>query len=133
MLSALEIAKKNGAKIVSINPLREAGLVRFKNPQEAKGIAGRGTDMADLHLPIKLNGDLALFQAIGSLLVQWDALDHDFIDTYTTGFAEWTGACQRRRLGCRHHHDWPVAGADHRTRRSCCVTRMPPCSAGRWG
>ena len=40
MLSALEIAKKNGAKIVSINPLREAGLVRFKNPQEPKGIAG---------------------------------------------------------------------------------------------
>jgi formate dehydrogenase major subunit len=89
MLSALEIAKKNGAKIVAINPLREAGLVRFKNPQEPKGIAGRGTDMADLHLPIKLNGDLALFQALGSLLVQWDSLDHEFIDRYTTGFGEW--------------------------------------------
>ncbi len=89
MLSALEIAKKNGAKIVSINPLREAGLVRFKNPQEPTGIAGRGIELADLHLPIKLNGDLALFQAIGSLLVQWDALDHDFIDTYTTGFDGW--------------------------------------------
>ncbi len=89
MLSALEIAKKNGAKIVSINPLREAGLVRFKNPQEPKGIVGHGIDMANLHLPIKLNGDLALFQAIGSLLVEWDALDHDFIDEYTTGFDEW--------------------------------------------
>src|SRR6476660_3032996 len=89
MLSALEIAKHNGAKIVSINPLREAGLVRFKNPQEVNGIAGKGTVLADLHLPIKLNGDLALFQAIASLLVQWDALDHDFIDRYTTGFEQW--------------------------------------------
>jgi len=89
MLSALEIAKRNGAKIVSINPLREAGLVRFKNPQEAKGLVGKGTEIADLHLPIRLNGDLALFQALGALLVQWDALDHDFIAKHTIGFDVW--------------------------------------------
>src|SRR6476620_1269101 len=89
MLSALEIAKHNGAKIISINPLPEAGLVRFKNPQEVNGIAGKGTALSDYHLPIKLNGDLALFQAIASLLVQWDALDHDFIDRHTTGFEQW--------------------------------------------
>ena len=89
MLSALEIAKRNGATIVSINPLREAGLVAFKNPQTPKGVIGDGTKIADLHLPIKINGDLALFQALGSLLVQWDALDHDFINRYTTGFPEW--------------------------------------------
>ena len=64
MLSALEIAKRNGASIVSINPLREAGLVRFKNPQRPAGVVGAGTEIADLHLPIKINGDLALFQAL---------------------------------------------------------------------
>ncbi len=32
MLSALEKCKSNGGKIVAINPLKEAGLVRFKNP-----------------------------------------------------------------------------------------------------
>jgi formate dehydrogenase major subunit len=89
MLSALEIAKQNGAKIISVNPLREAGLVRFKNPQKPKGVVGHGTAMADLHLPVKVNGDLALFQAIGSLLVEWDALDHEFIDTHSTGFEQW--------------------------------------------
>jgi formate dehydrogenase major subunit len=89
MLSALEIAKKNGAKIISINPLREAGLIRFKNPQVPSGVVGKGTKLSDLHLPIKLNGDLALLQAIGSLLVEWDALDHDFIARYTTGFEHW--------------------------------------------
>ncbi len=89
MLSALEIAKRNGAKIVAINPLREAGLVRFKNPQVPRGVVGRGTDIADVYLPIKPNGDLALFQALGSLLVEWDALDHEFIAGHTTGFEAW--------------------------------------------
>jgi formate dehydrogenase major subunit len=89
MLQALEIAKRNGAKILAINPLEEAGLVRFKNPQTVRGLAGHGTGLADLHLPVRVNGDLALFQAIGSLLVEWDALDHDFIDRYCHGFEEW--------------------------------------------
>ena len=89
MLSALETAKRRGAKIIAINPLREAGLVNFRNPQAPRGLVGRGTDLADLHLPIKINGDLALFQAFGALLVEWGALDTDFVDTYTRGFAEW--------------------------------------------
>lgn len=89
MLSALEIAKENGATIVSVNPLREAGLTRFKNPQKPSGMIGAGTKIADLHLPIKVNGDIALFQALGALLLEWDALDHEFIEQYTTGFDAW--------------------------------------------
>jgi molybdopterin-dependent oxidoreductase alpha subunit len=89
MLSALEIAKKNGAKIVSVNPLREAGLVRFKNPQTPKGVVGRGTALADLHLPIRVNGDLALFQALGALLLEWDAVDHSFVEQFTSGFEDY--------------------------------------------
>ncbi len=89
MLSALEQAKKNGARIVSINPLREAGLVRFKNPQTPRGMVGRGTALADLHLPIRVNGDLALFQAIGALLLEWDAVDHDFVEQFTSGFEDY--------------------------------------------
>jgi molybdopterin-dependent oxidoreductase alpha subunit len=89
MLSALEIAKKNGAKIIAINPLKEAGFVRFKNPQTPKGVVGHGTELADLHLPVRINGDLALFQAIASLLLEWDALDHEFIGQYTYGFEDY--------------------------------------------
>jgi len=89
MLTALEQAKRNGAKIIAVNPLREPGLVNFRNPQRARGIVGKGTDLADLHLPVKINGDLALFQAIGSLLVEWDAIDHEFVDRYTLGFELW--------------------------------------------
>ncbi|KQV73923.1 hypothetical protein ASC61_02270 [Aeromicrobium sp. Root344] len=89
MLSALEIAKRRGAKIIAINPLREAGLVNFRNPQKPRGVVGKGTDIADLHLPIKINGDLALFQALGSLLLEWDAVDHEFVERHTHGFEAW--------------------------------------------
>ena len=91
MLSALEVAKRRGAKIIAVNPLREAGLINFRNPQTPRGLVGKGTDLADLHLPIKINGDLALFQAWGALLVQWNALDHEFIGKHTHGFDSWLG------------------------------------------
>jgi len=92
MLSALEEAKRNGAKIIAVNPLEEVGLVRFKNPQKVRGMVGHGTSLADLHLPVRINGDLALFQAIAAKLLEWDALDHEFIDRYTTGFPEYAAS-----------------------------------------
>jgi molybdopterin-dependent oxidoreductase alpha subunit len=89
MLSALEIAKRRGARIISINPLREAGLVNFRNPQVARGVVGHGTDLTDLHLPIRLGGDQALFQAIGALMVEWDAVDREFVAAHTEGYDAW--------------------------------------------
>ncbi|GAA2416993.1 FdhF/YdeP family oxidoreductase [Actinomadura vinacea] len=86
MLSALEEAKKAGARIVAVNPLPEAGLMRFKNPQRPSGVAGRGTPLADRFLQIRLNGDLALFQALNRLLVEKDAVDHAFLDEHTAGY-----------------------------------------------
>ncbi|MGZ4437991.1 MAG: FdhF/YdeP family oxidoreductase [Nocardioidaceae bacterium] len=89
MLSALEIAKKNGAKILTVNPLKEAGLVKFNNPQKPSGVVGAGTPLSDLHLPIRINGDLALMQAIGSLLLETGHVDRDFVERHTVGFDEW--------------------------------------------
>nr|WP_211177310.1 FdhF/YdeP family oxidoreductase [Pseudonocardia acidicola] len=92
MLSALEIAKHNGAKILAINPLREAGLLRFDNPQKPLGLAGRGTELADCFLQIRSGGDLALFQAIGHLLLKAEeerpgsVVDREFIDQHTVGY-----------------------------------------------
>ena len=57
MLEQLRVEDQNGAKVLTINPLREAGLVRFKNPQKPKGMIGHGTALTDLHLPVKINGE----------------------------------------------------------------------------
>ncbi|NKE56127.1 FdhF/YdeP family oxidoreductase [Lentzea sp. PSKA42] len=89
MLSALEDAKKNGAKIIAVNPLPEAGLMRFKNPQNVSGLVGRGTALCDEFVQIKVGGDQALFQAIGHLLLQWDKVDKEFVTSVTHGFEEY--------------------------------------------
>ncbi|MDU0290324.1 FdhF/YdeP family oxidoreductase [Saccharothrix longispora] len=86
MLSALEDAKRGGARIVAVNPLPEAGLLRFKNPQNARGLVGAGTQLADEFLQIRLGGDQALFQAVGNLLLTWGAVDEEFVESRTDGF-----------------------------------------------
>jgi molybdopterin-dependent oxidoreductase alpha subunit len=90
MLSALEKAKENGAKVIAVNPLPEAGLMRFENPQTVRGVLLGGTPMADQFVQIRLGGDQALFQAIGKYLLEAEArdggvLDHDFIAAHTSG------------------------------------------------
>ncbi|MET8565981.1 FdhF/YdeP family oxidoreductase [Streptomyces flaveolus] len=95
MLSALEKAKGRGARVIAVNPLREAGLLRFKNPQNARGVAGKGTTLADRFLQIRLGGDLALFQALSRLLLDAEeaapgtVLDHGFIAAHTHGFEDY--------------------------------------------
>jgi molybdopterin-dependent oxidoreductase alpha subunit len=92
MLTALEDAKKRGARIVAINPLREAGLVKFRNPQTPRGLVGPGTKLADRFLSVRVNGDLALFAGVNRALLERDdaapraVLDRDFIDRYCDGF-----------------------------------------------
>ncbi|MDT7708059.1 MAG: hypothetical protein QOG20_3666 [Pseudonocardiales bacterium] len=92
MLSALEIAKSGGAKIIAINPLREAGLLGFMNPQKPLGLAGKPVELADHFLQIRSDGDLALWQALGHLLLQKEAanpgsvVDREFVAQHTVGF-----------------------------------------------
>ncbi|MEV8094158.1 FdhF/YdeP family oxidoreductase [Kitasatospora sp. NPDC085879] len=89
MLSALERAKRAGATIVSVNPLPEAGLERFKNPQNARGLAANGTKLTDLFLQIRLGGDLALFRALNQLVLAAEGgTDEAFIAEHCHGFEE---------------------------------------------
>ena len=100
MLSTLQRAKRNGATIVGINPLAEAGLRRFKQPQEVLGLLGRGTEIADFLLRVRVGGDVALFQGIGKALLERDArgetaLDGEFIARFTDGFDAYARALTR--------------------------------------
>ncbi|MFH9287057.1 FdhF/YdeP family oxidoreductase [Streptomyces rimosus] len=95
MLSALEQAKNGGAKIISINPLPEAGLERFKNPQTPRGLAGRGTALTDLFLQVRIGGDQALFRTLNRLILETEgAVDTAFIEEHTHGFEEFAAAAR---------------------------------------
>lgn len=94
MMSALSKGKKNGTKIIAINPLPEAGLMGFVDPQSVLGVLEGGVKLADLYLPVKINGDMALLKAIELLLIDFEkkspgsVFDQEFIDNKTVGFDE---------------------------------------------
>ncbi|MGI8417764.1 MAG: molybdopterin-dependent oxidoreductase [Nakamurella sp.] len=123
MLTALEEAKRAGASIVAVNPLPEAGLMRFKNPQRPSGVVGRGTQLADQFLQIRMGGDMALMQAVSSRVLQAEeaapgtVLDHDFIAEHCSRLAElaehlgrWTTTrCwQPPACGWQKSTNWPI-------------------------
>ncbi len=91
MLGSLEKVKDNGGRIIAVNPLVEAGLTGFRNPQTVRGVLRSGTALADTYVQIRLNGDLAFFAGLNKLLLEADrqgrpALDHAFIAEHTDGY-----------------------------------------------
>lgn len=123
MLSALRDCRNNGGKIIAVNPLPEAGLLNFKDPQSINGVIGGGTPIADEFLQIKVGGDLALFQALGHLLLEEErrnpgtVVDHSFIQEQTEGFEAYKEA--------RSALDWDV------TERATGLTRDEITTAAR--
>ncbi|MGW7459117.1 FdhF/YdeP family oxidoreductase [Streptomyces sp. NPDC054797] len=95
MLSALEQAKSAGAKIISVNPLPEAGMERFKNPQSPLGMI-KGTALNDLFLQIRIGGDQALFRLLNKLVIEaGGATDEAFIREHTHGYEEFAAAAAK--------------------------------------
>ncbi len=96
MLTAVEECRENGGRVISVNPLPEAGLQGFVNPQRPLKIMTGGTDMSDLFLQVRINEDMSLARAICKLLWEKEKLspgsvfDQDFVAEYTSGYAAWT-------------------------------------------
>jgi molybdopterin-dependent oxidoreductase alpha subunit len=102
MLTALQAAARRGANIVSINPLREAALERFKHPQEVTRLFGKGTPIATDFLQVKVGGDVALLQGIAKAVVALDdanpgaVLDNAFIEEHTVGFSTYADSLRAK-------------------------------------
>lgn len=101
MLTSLQRAKDQGAKIIVVNPLPEVGLMRVINPNPQDypnplelplALLGKGQALADLYLPVRVNGDVAAIKGILKDLFEREraghpsAIDHEFLQTYTEGF-----------------------------------------------
>jgi molybdopterin-dependent oxidoreductase alpha subunit len=100
MLSTLREAARRGCQIVSINPLREPGLVRFRHPQKIGDMLGSGVALATEFLQVRIGGDVALLQGMAKAVLEAEAerpgqvLDHAFLDASTTGFDAYRAAIQ---------------------------------------
>jgi molybdopterin-dependent oxidoreductase alpha subunit len=101
MLTSLQKAKDQGAKIIAVNPLPEVSLMRVTNPNPQDypnplelpiALLGKGQALADLYLPVRVNGDVAAIKGILKDLFEREragpvsAIDREFIQTYTEGF-----------------------------------------------
>jgi len=100
MLSALQKCKKNGGNIITINPLEEAGLKRFVNPQHPSEFFTGGTALTDVFLQVKINQDVALLKLIMKKLLELDrqhgqVFDHDFIVNKTAGYQEFIESLEK--------------------------------------
>ncbi|MBO6659654.1 MAG: FdhF/YdeP family oxidoreductase [Roseivirga sp.] len=98
MLSAIEKCKVNGGKVISVNPLPEAGLIKYTDPQSPKRMLTNGIKITDLFLPIKINGDVAFLKALMYELHKMDIdqggdlIDYDFIAKHTNGYEDFIKA-----------------------------------------
>lgn len=104
MMSSLETAKKNGATIIAVNPLPEAGFTSFMNPNPEQHsslwsypldmLRGEATKLADIHLPIRIGGDQAFLKGVMKVIFEREkysptpVFDHAFIGEYTDGFQD---------------------------------------------
>ena len=86
MLTALRDAKRNGAKIIHVNPLPETGLVRFKHPQDYMKLSFGSEALADMHMQVKIGGDAALMHGLMKVQLELDAIDHEFVKQRTSGY-----------------------------------------------
>lgn len=94
MLGALEKCKKNGGHIVSVNPIDESGTKNFVDPQSPFSVLTGGTDLQDLFLQVKINGDVALLKAAMVLMLEAEekspgtVFDQSFINEHCAGYDE---------------------------------------------
>ncbi|QYO65873.1 FdhF/YdeP family oxidoreductase [Leptolyngbya sp. 7M] len=99
MLSSLAAAKKAGAKMIAINPLSEVGLTSFVDPNPQHGnpfnvLGFRPAKLADLHLPVRIGGDMAVLKGLMKVLLEREraepgsVFDHAFIAKHTEGYDE---------------------------------------------
>lgn len=111
MMTSLRRAKQNGAKIIAVNPLKEVGLVNFTDPNPdhydsslecAKELLfGSGTELTDLHLPVRIGGDMALLKGMMKVMLEREKrsphplFDYDFITRHTSGYEEFVGGLEK--------------------------------------
>ncbi len=85
MLGELRAASKRGCRIVAVNPLRERGLERFANPQNAREmLTGGSTAIASHYYTPRIGGDLALLTGLIKCVFDWGAEDREFIAAHTS-------------------------------------------------
>ena len=85
-LKYLQRARKQGARVVMVNPYREPGMDRYWIPSDLDS-ALFGSKLTDRFVRVAVGGDLALLNALAKLLIERGEVHTEFIEQATEGFA----------------------------------------------
>ncbi len=83
----MHYAKKQGTRIVVVNPVREPGLERYWIPSIPSS-ALWGTKLMDDFYPVNAGGDIAFILGTLKSLVDQGAIDHAFVEKHAAGWGE---------------------------------------------
>ena len=93
MMTALYEARRRGATVLAINPLRERGFTDFSDPKNVgELVRDRGIQVANDIFQVRIGGDLAALKGVMKALLDLEraapgtVLDHGFIAAHTQGF-----------------------------------------------
>jgi molybdopterin-dependent oxidoreductase alpha subunit len=91
----LYIARKRGAKVAVVNPLREPGLDRYWVPSSVES-AMFGTHMTDEFFAVNTGGDLAFVNGVLKVMLGEGTVDRDFVREHTEGFDDLVAELDRQ-------------------------------------
>jgi molybdopterin-dependent oxidoreductase alpha subunit len=105
-LHPLQEAVKRGCKIVTFNPVREQGLVRFINPQNPmQMLTGQATKLSHLYLQVRPGGDIAALLGVCKHIFALDAahtvgaqpgiIDRGFVAQHTSEYEAFASTVER--------------------------------------
>ena len=142
MLTALQQAKRNGAKIIAINPLPETGFCAFRATRRSSATAapaalmGRAPQLADLYLQVRIDGDIAAAQGDHEGAARprsrspGRVFDRAFIDEHTDGFEALRSTSRRHQLG--GHRRRAAASRASRSQRRPLMAARSGCIIACW-
>ncbi len=81
----LFLARKRGAKVAVVNPMREPGLDNYWVPSNVES-AMFGTRMADEFFGVHTGGDIAFLNGVLKVLLAEGGIDRAFVREHTNGF-----------------------------------------------
>ncbi|HZE99446.1 MAG TPA: molybdopterin-dependent oxidoreductase, partial [Planctomycetota bacterium] len=88
----MHYAKKEGTRIVVVNPFREPGLEKYWVPSVASS-ALFGTRLMDDFYPVRIGGDIAFMNGVLKALKATDGFDRGFLKEHASGLEELERKC----------------------------------------
>jgi molybdopterin-dependent oxidoreductase alpha subunit len=81
--------RQRGGQVIVVNPVREAGLVRFASPSNFRSMISGGSEVASLYVQPSVGGDAAFLSGVAKAVLAGTAQDDRFIEKYCNGYDEY--------------------------------------------